>query len=76
MTQATQDNPLTQPDSGWRKKALIVGAVVGAVTGAGAAYMLLRNSDKDNPPTFTAMEGVKLGLLVLGLLRSVSQLTE
>ncbi len=60
----------------WKQKALIMGAVIGAVTGLGATYMLIQRSRDEDPPTFTAGEGVKLGLLVLGLMRQVAQLNE
>jgi len=49
---------------------------VGALTGAGAAYMLIQRTNDEDPPSFTPTEGVKLGLMVLGLLRSIGQLND
>ncbi|HNB55303.1 MAG TPA: hypothetical protein PK530_25350 [Anaerolineales bacterium] len=67
MENVTQDN--------WKTKILLIGAGVGLLAGLGAAYMLVQRSEKNGTtPDLSAGEGVKLGLLVLGLLRQVSQL--
>jgi hypothetical protein len=67
MENDTQDN--------WKTKALLIGAGVGLLAGLGAAYMLVQRAEKNGErPELSAGEGVKLGLLVLGLLRQVSQL--
>lgn len=61
----------------WKPKVLIIGAVLGALVGLGAAYLLTQNPPEDgSPPKISAGEGVKLGVLVMGLLRSVAQLGE
>ncbi len=58
-----------------RSKALIIGAVAGALIGLGAAYLYLQRAEMDNrPPEFTTGDGVKIGLMVLGLLRSIGDL--
>jgi hypothetical protein len=60
---------------GWRKKVLIVGAVVGAAVGFGAAYLYTQQAeDPVHKPDFSTGDGVKLGVLLLGLLRQVSEL--
>jgi hypothetical protein len=60
---------------GWRKKVLIVGAVVGAAIGFGAAYLYTQQAeDPYHKPDFSTGDGVKLGVLLLGLLRQVSEL--
>ncbi len=67
MENETQDN--------WKTKALLIGAGVGLLAGLGAAYMLVQRAEKEGGrPELSAGEGVKLGLLVLGLLRQVTQL--
>ena len=67
MENGTQDN--------WKTKALLIGAGVGLLAGLGAAYMLVQRAEKDGGrPELSAGEGIKLGLLVLGLLRQVAQL--
>jgi hypothetical protein len=59
----------------WPAKVLIIGGIVGALTGLLGAYLLIQNARKQNSsPELSAGEGVKLGLLVFGLLRQVSQL--
>ena len=59
----------------WKSKVLIGGAVLGLLAGLGASYMLIQRAEQDgNKPDMSAGEGVRLGLLVLGLLRQVSEL--
>jgi hypothetical protein len=61
----------------WRTKALVIGAVSGAVIGLLATYLLVQNAERQGrSPEISAGEGVRLGLLVLGLLRSVADLGE
>jgi hypothetical protein len=59
----------------WTVKILVIGALVGAAVGAGAAYVYTqRASDPYHKPEFTTGDGVRLGLLLLGLVRSVAEL--
>ena len=54
---------------------MLLGGVLGALTGVVAAYLLIRRSeDGEQPPKIGAGEGVRLGLLLLGLLRQVTEL--
>ncbi|MCC6955493.1 MAG: hypothetical protein IT316_01790 [Anaerolineales bacterium] len=62
------------PAGDWRPKALIIGGVIGAVVGVTATYLLLQRNEDDTPPDFSVGEGVKIGVLVLGLLRSIANL--
>ena len=58
-------------------KILIAGTLIGAVTGLLAAMMLQRNAEKyERDTTITTGEGLKLGVLVFGLLRAISSLGE
>jgi Na+/H+ antiporter NhaD/arsenite permease-like protein len=62
-------------DTNWEGPVLAIGAVVGALTGLGAAYLLvMRAKKREERPSLNAIEGIKLGLLVFGLLRQVSLL--
>lgn len=58
----------------WQTKAMIVGGVIGAAAGVAAAYMLSQRSKDGQPPEISMGEGVKIGVLVLGLLRSIANL--
>jgi hypothetical protein len=73
MAEETND----QAVENWKTKALLLGALVGAVVGVGAAYLLVhRAEDEEGEMHITPGQGVKLGLLVFGLLRQVAQLGE
>lgn len=59
----------------WKPRVLIVGAVIGAVVGVGAAYLISQQAERSgNKPEISAGSGIRLGLLVLGLLRQVAAL--
>ncbi|HLB64533.1 MAG TPA: hypothetical protein VJJ46_06800 [Anaerolineales bacterium] len=61
----------------WKARTLLVGSLLGAFAGAAAAYLLVRRSETSGePPRLGTGESLRLGLLVLGLLRQVSQLGE
>ena len=59
-------------NSNWKTKALIIGGLVGALTGLGATYVMVQRSEE--PPEVGPTDGVKLGLLLLGLVRAVGDL--
>lgn len=60
-----------------RSKVLATGALLGAVTGLLAALMLQRQAEKKGTEiSISGGEGLRLGLLVMGLLRSISTLGE
>jgi hypothetical protein len=66
---------MVQQDENWRTQILLIGAVVGALVGVSAAYLYTQKAqDTYARPEFTAGDGMKLGLLLLGLLRSVAEL--
>jgi hypothetical protein len=58
----------------WQTKAMIIGGAIGAMAGVAAAYLLAQRSKDGQPPDISLGEGVKIGVLVLGLLRSISNL--
>jgi ABC-type Fe3+-siderophore transport system permease subunit len=76
-----QENPVVEQgeivemDDSWKVQVLAIGAVLGALTGLGAAYLLVQRAKKrGESPSLSALEGVKLGVLIFGLLRQVSML--
>jgi high-affinity Fe2+/Pb2+ permease len=58
----------------WKPRALVIGGVVGAAVGIAAAYLLVQRSKGDGASKFSVGEGVKIGVLVFGLLRSITNL--
>ena len=58
-----------------KNKILLMGALIGTITGLLAAILLQRSAEKNERETaITTGEGLKLGTLVFGLLRAVSSL--
>jgi len=67
----------SQPDNSWKVKALVVGGVIGALTGVGAAFLLTRRAEQEGKPlSISTGKGVQLGMLIAGLLRSILSLGE
>jgi hypothetical protein len=65
------------PEENWKPKVLVIGGVLGLMTGLLAAYLMIQRAEKEQTkPELSAGDGVKLGVLVLGLLRSVAMLGE
>ena len=59
----------------WMPKVLILGAVIGAATGLLGAYLLIQHSKNESmAPKLNAGEGVRLGVLLFGLLRQIQLL--
>ncbi|HSF81518.1 MAG TPA: hypothetical protein VLA49_09810 [Anaerolineales bacterium] len=70
-------NEVETINESWKTKTMLIGATIGAVVGLGAAYLLLQRAERENKQvSMSAGEGVKLGVLVFGLLRQVAQLGE
>ncbi len=58
-------------------RTLFYGVLIGAATGLVAAMLLNRRAEKSERGTaITAGEGLKLGVLVLGLLRAIGSLAD
>ena len=58
-----------------KRQTLLAGALIVAFTGLVAAMLLNRRADKEERSTaITAGEGLKLGVLVIGLLRAIASL--
>ena len=62
-------------ESGWKGRVLLVGGVIGALTGLGAAYLIISKSQEhDELPKIRAGDGLRLALLLLGLVRQIGEL--
>jgi hypothetical protein len=60
-----------------KSRILFFGALIGAVTGLIAAMLLNRRASKDEGSSaITTGEGLKLGVMVFGLLRAIASLGE
>jgi gas vesicle protein len=58
-------------------KTVLFGIVMGATAGLIAALLLNRRADRDSRTTaITAGEGLQLGAMVFGLLRSIAMLSD
>ena len=61
----------------WRQRAFIVGGVVGAALGLGAAYIFVKVADeRGETPEISPGTAVALGLALLGILRQVATIGE
>ena len=60
-----------------RSRILFYGAFIGTITGLIAAMLLNRRTSKDDrSTTITTGEGLKLGVMIFGLLRAIASLGE
>lgn len=60
-----------------KSKTILFGALIGAATGLIAAMLITRRAEKNERETaITPSEGLKLGVLVFGLLRAISSLND
>ena len=58
-------------------KTIFFGVLLGAAAGLVAALLLNRRAEKENRGTaITAGEGLKIGVLLLGLLRAIRSLAD
>ena len=60
-----------------QNRVVIIGTLLGAATGLVAALMLQRRAERTGREiSLSAGEGIQLGVLLLGLLRSVATLAD
>ena len=65
----------TTTDNSWKTQTLVIGGVLGALVGLGAAFLLTKRAEQQGSSlAITPGKGVKLGMLIAGLLRSVLSL--
>lgn len=67
---------MNQSDS-WKSKTLIIGGLLGLLSGLLAASMLIKRSEQNEKNlSISPGDGVKVGLGVLGVLKLISDLGE
>jgi hypothetical protein len=66
---------MEQPKENWRTITLVIGGIVGLISGIVAAYIIIQRAEEEEArPRLSAGEGVRVGLSVLSVLRSVADL--
>ncbi len=60
-------------DENAKKKTIILGVIIGALTGAASAYVLIKRAESEQKNLKSLLvEGIQLGLGVLGLSRLIA----
>ena len=60
-----------------KSRTIFFGTLIGAATGLFAALLLTRRAEKNEKETaITTGEGLKIGVLVFGLLRAIASLSD
>jgi hypothetical protein len=66
---------MEQPKENWKMITLVVGAVIGLISGLVAAYIIIqRAEEEESHPRLTAGDGVKMGIGLLGVVRTIADL--
>ncbi len=63
-----------QDKQGNRGLYIILGALLGAITGAGAGYLLIKRIEEGEELQLTAGDGIKIGGSIIAFLRQMSTL--
>lgn len=70
----TPDESISMENDKWKSNTLLLGALIGALTGLGAAYLLIQRADEEEGLQLTPQKGMKLGVTILGFLRQITNL--
>lgn len=66
---------LDMPANGSTGRTILLGGLIGAATGMGVAYLIAQRAARQGGEvSLSTGEGLRLGLLVLGMLRQVADL--
>ena len=66
-----------QQELDWKKKYILIGGIVGLMSGLFAAFVLIQRAEqRQMTPKINAGDGVKVGLGVLGVLKLIADLGE
>lgn len=67
---------MNQENSNWKTNLLLVGAVGGALIGAGTAYLLARSAENNRggPPEISTKDLLGTGIAIIGVIRGIAAL--
>jgi ABC-type Mn2+/Zn2+ transport system permease subunit len=66
-----------QIDNSWKMRTLVIGGLIGMLTGVSAAYLLSKRAEQRGTAlSISPGKGLQLGMLVTGLLRSILSMGE
>ncbi len=61
----------------WKANIIILGGIVGSLLGILAAYILIKSSaDQEQKPKLDTKQGMRLGLGIVSLLRSLTNISQ
>jgi len=64
-----------EQDQNWKGRVILAGGLIGAFFGVGMAYLLTQRAErKGGQLKLGTGEGLRLGVLLLGLMKQVSEL--
>lgn len=63
----------TSTNGNWKAKMLIIGALLGAVVGAGTAFLMARAAEEHHsgPPQISTTDALRIGINAVGLIRGI-----
>jgi hypothetical protein len=71
----TENDALEIVTANPKPKILILGGIIGALMGLGAAYLFVQRAERENRAlTLSPSEGIKLGLVALGAMKQFAQM--
>jgi hypothetical protein len=66
---------MMEENQGWKTRVYLIGAVIGLLTGIGAAYLYVKKAEETlERPKLTTGEGMTVGLSLVSLLKMISEL--
>jgi gas vesicle protein len=70
--------PQSETNANWKTKMLIVGALIGAIAGAGTAFLMAREAEKkhNGPPQINTADALRIGVSAVGLVRGIIALSD
>lgn len=67
---------MTETTNTWKNKALLIGALLGALLGLSTAYLLTRTADErgGQPPQISTGDAIKTAIGIIGVVRGIASL--